>query len=235
MTGGHQPTHLGLDGQRPVAMDEPAHTAESPRTRLRSHHRFPRPSSGAASRLPVQRQPGRCDDAYTLGRDRRRRRRPAGTGPLLGVRLGWPVTYEDPDEWVVGPPSDDPAQQGQPPLVFGPPIMTPRPRRWRCISPGLQLRRASVRGGGPDRSARWAARRHRPRGRHLVCDVADPEDNELVSSATRARSARIRPPFAGISPVAAVVRLRRPRTDRLLVGGHRMADPRPRRRRCVAP
>ena len=33
--------------------------------------------------------------------------------------LGWSVTYEDPEESVVEPPEDDPAQQGQVLLVIG--------------------------------------------------------------------------------------------------------------------
>ena len=67
--------------------------------------------------------------------------------------------------------------------------------------------------------------------------MADPEDNELcVVSHAGSVGKDPASAFAGISPVAAVVfDCADPERIALLVGGHRMADPRPRRRRCVAP
>lgn len=36
------------------------------------------------------------------------------------VALGWPITIDETDEVVIEPPADDPAQEGQIPLVFVP-------------------------------------------------------------------------------------------------------------------
>jgi hypothetical protein len=45
---------------------------------------------------------------------------PAGLARFWSVALEWPVTFEEPDEVVIEPPDDDPAQAGQLPLVFVP-------------------------------------------------------------------------------------------------------------------
>jgi Glyoxalase-like domain len=45
---------------------------------------------------------------------------PAGLARFWSVALQWPVTFEEPDEVVIEPPDDDPAQAGQLPLVFVP-------------------------------------------------------------------------------------------------------------------
>src|SRR5262245_41213323 len=44
---------------------------------------------------------------------------PPALARFWAAALDWPVTYDDP-EAVVAPPEDDPAQAGQPPLVFVP-------------------------------------------------------------------------------------------------------------------
>jgi hypothetical protein len=45
---------------------------------------------------------------------------PAGLARFWSRALAWPVTFEEPDEVVIEPPDDDPAQAGQVPLVFVP-------------------------------------------------------------------------------------------------------------------
>jgi hypothetical protein len=45
---------------------------------------------------------------------------PAGLARFWSRALEWPVTFEEPDEVVIEPPDDDPAQAGQLPLVFVP-------------------------------------------------------------------------------------------------------------------
>jgi Glyoxalase-like domain len=45
---------------------------------------------------------------------------PAGLARFWSGALAWPVTFEGPDEVVIEPPEDDPAQAGQLPLVFVP-------------------------------------------------------------------------------------------------------------------
>ncbi|MGH9209214.1 MAG: VOC family protein, partial [Acidimicrobiales bacterium] len=45
---------------------------------------------------------------------------PGGLARFWSAALEWPVTFEGPDEVVVEPPEDDPAQTGQLPLVFVP-------------------------------------------------------------------------------------------------------------------
>jgi hypothetical protein len=44
------------------------------------------------------------------------------------VALGWPITIDETDEVVIEPPADDPAQEGQIPLVFVP---VPEPKTTR--------------------------------------------------------------------------------------------------------
>ena len=129
--------------------------------------------------------------------------------------LGWPVTYEDPDEWVVGPPSDDPAQQGQLPLVFGPPINDAKTAKDRVH---LDLASSSA-----EHQSEVVARIEALGGRRVDIGqgdvtwfvMADPEDNELcvVSHAGSvgkdpASVRRHQPRRRGR------LRLRRPRTDR---------------------
>ena len=50
---------------------------------------------------------------------------PAGLARFWAAALEWPVTEEDPDEVVIEPPDDDPAQAGQLPLVF---LRVPEPK-----------------------------------------------------------------------------------------------------------
>src|SRR4029453_7086339 len=45
---------------------------------------------------------------------------PAGLARFWSGALAWPVPFEEPDEVVIEPPDDDPAQAGQLPLVFVP-------------------------------------------------------------------------------------------------------------------
>jgi len=45
---------------------------------------------------------------------------PAGLARFWSGALEWPVTFEEPDEVVIEPPDDGPAQAGQLPLVFVP-------------------------------------------------------------------------------------------------------------------
>ena len=125
---------------------------------------------------------------------------------------------------------------GQPPLVFGPPINDAKTAKNRVH---LDLASSSA-----EHQSEVVARIEALGGRRVDIGqgdvtwfvMADPEDNELCVVSHAGSVGRIRPPFAGISPVAAVVfDCADPERIALLVGGHRMADPRPRRRRCVAP
>jgi hypothetical protein len=43
---------------------------------------------------------------------------PAGLARFWSGALAWPVTFEEPDEVVIEPPDDGPAQAGQLPLVL---------------------------------------------------------------------------------------------------------------------
>lgn len=43
---------------------------------------------------------------------------PLGLARFWSAALQWPIVYEEDDEVVIAPPEDDPAQQGQLPLVF---------------------------------------------------------------------------------------------------------------------
>ena len=120
--------------------------------------------------------------------------------------LGWSVTYEDPEESVVGPPGDDPAQQGQLPLVFGPPIKEAKTAKNRVhldlASSSAEhqsevVARIEALGGGRvdigQRDVTWVV-------------MADPEGNELcVVSHAGSVGKDPASAFAGISPVAAVV------------------------------
>ena len=45
---------------------------------------------------------------------------PPALARFWSAALAWPITFEDPDEVVIEPPEDDPAQAGQLPLVFVP-------------------------------------------------------------------------------------------------------------------
>ena len=43
---------------------------------------------------------------------------PAALARFWSEALGWPITYEEPDEVVVEPSEDDESQRGQLPLIF---------------------------------------------------------------------------------------------------------------------
>src|SRR6476646_6716888 len=45
---------------------------------------------------------------------------PATLAHFWSAALEWPITFEEPDEVVIEPPENDPAQEGQLPLVFVP-------------------------------------------------------------------------------------------------------------------
>ena len=122
---------------------------------------------------------------------------PAGLARFWAAALGWPVTHEDPDEVVIEPPADDPAQAGQLPLVFVP-VDDPKTSKNR-----VHLDLAST---SPDHQASEVARIVELGATPVDIGqgdvpwevLADPEGNELCVLDAR-------PMYAGITPVVAVI------------------------------
>ncbi len=119
--------------------------------------------------------------------------------------LGWSVTYEDPEESVVEPPADDPAQKGQLPMVFGT-LADAKTAKNR-----VHLDVAST---SAEHQAELVARIEALGGRRIDIGqgdvtwvvMADPEGNELcVVSHAGSVGKDPASAFAGIGPVAAVV------------------------------
>jgi hypothetical protein len=131
---------------------------------------------------------------------------PAGLARFWSGALAWPVTFEGPDEVVIEPPDDDPAQGGQLPLVFVP-VPEPKTSKNRvhldvastsavhkaalvARLEGLGARQIDI--GQPD-GVSWVV-------------MADPEGNEFcVVSHLGSVGKDPASAFAGIGPVAAVV------------------------------
>ena len=131
---------------------------------------------------------------------------PAGLARFWSGALEWPVTFEEPDEVVIEPPDDDPAQAGQVPLVFVP-VPEPKTSKNRvhldvastsdehkaalvARLEGLGARQIDI--GQPD-DVSWVV-------------MADPEGNEFcVVSHLGSVGKDPASAFAGIGPVAAVV------------------------------
>ena len=131
---------------------------------------------------------------------------PAGLARFWSGALEWPVTFEEPDEVVIEPPDDDPAQAGQLPLVFVP-VPEPKTSKNRvhldvastsdehkaalvARLEGLGARQIDI--GQPD-DVSWVV-------------MADPEGNEFcVVSHLGTVGKDPASAFAGIGPVAAVV------------------------------
>jgi len=131
---------------------------------------------------------------------------PAGLARFWAAALEWPITFEEPDEVVVEPPDDDPAQKGQLPLVFVPvpEVKAVKNRVHLDLASrsdahqgelvarleGLGARKLDI-GQGPDVS--WEV-------------MADPEGNELcVVSHRGAVGQDPASAFGDLFPVAAVV------------------------------
>ncbi len=119
--------------------------------------------------------------------------------------LGWSVTYEDPEESVVEPPEDDPAQQGQVLLVIGAGADA------KTAKNRVHLDVAST---SAEHQAELVARIEALGGRRVDIGqgdvtwvvMADPEDNELcVVSHAGSVGKDPASAFAGIGPIAAVV------------------------------
>jgi predicted enzyme related to lactoylglutathione lyase len=119
--------------------------------------------------------------------------------------LGWSVAYEDPDESVVGPPGEDPAQRGQVPLVFG--FSTDA----KAAKNRVHFDLAST---STEHQAELVARIEALGGRRVDIGqgdvtwvvMVDPEDNELcVVSHAGSVGKDPASAFAGIGPIAAVV------------------------------
>ncbi len=131
---------------------------------------------------------------------------PAGLARFWSVALAWPVTFEEPDEVVIEPPDDDPAQAGQLPLVFVP-VSEPKTSKNRVhldvASTSEQDKAALV-----ARLEALGARQidiGQPDGVSWVV-MADPEGNEFcVVSHLGSVGKDPASAFAGIGPVAAVV------------------------------
>ncbi len=52
---------------------------------------------------------------------------PSTLARFWSAALDWPIVFEEPDEVVIEPPENDPAQEGQLPLVFVPAAECNRP------------------------------------------------------------------------------------------------------------
>src|SRR4029453_6425910 len=113
-----------MHGKASTSGPRPSPWSRTPR-RTRLHRPDPRPgvtgepverrrlseTLGAATVLPM---PTRLVHLVVDAAD------PAGLARFWSGALAWPVTLEEPDEVVIEPPDDDPAQAGQLPLVFVP-------------------------------------------------------------------------------------------------------------------
>ena len=130
---------------------------------------------------------------------------PPALARFWSAALAWPITFEDPDEVVIEPPEDDPAQAGQLPLVFVP-VSEPKTTKNRIH---LDLSSRSV-----DHQAALVARLEGLGGRQIDIGqrdvswvvMADPEGNELCVVSHRGSVGKDpASAFAGIGPVAAVV------------------------------
>jgi predicted enzyme related to lactoylglutathione lyase len=130
---------------------------------------------------------------------------PRALAQFWSAALEWPVTVDEPDEVVIEPAADDPAQEGQLPLVFLP-VADPKTAKNRIhldlASTSADHQRATV-----TRLEGLGAQRIDIGQRNVSWVVmADPQGNEfcvvshLGSVGTDPASA-----FAGIGPVAAVV------------------------------
>lgn len=131
---------------------------------------------------------------------------PAGLARFWATALAWSITYEEPDEVVVEPPSDDPSQRGQLPLVFVP-VPEPKTSKNRVH---LDLASRSV-----EHQAELVARLESMGARKLDIGqgpdvswvvMADPEGNELCVVSHRGSVGKDpASAFGDIFPVAAVV------------------------------
>jgi predicted enzyme related to lactoylglutathione lyase len=130
---------------------------------------------------------------------------PSSLARFWSAALGWPITVEEPDEVVIEPPVDDPAQQGQLPLVFVP-VTEPKMAKNRIhvdlASTSADDQRATV-----TRLEGLGARQIDIGQRDVSWVVmADPEGNELcVVSHLGSVGKDPASAFAGIGPVAAIV------------------------------
>lgn len=130
---------------------------------------------------------------------------PSALARFWSAALGWPITADEPDEVVIEPPVDDPAQQGQIPLVFVP-VTGPKTAKNRIhldlASTSADHQRAMV-----TRLEALGARQIDIGQRDVSWVVmADPAGNELcvvshVGSVGKGQASA----FAGIGPVAAIV------------------------------
>jgi len=129
---------------------------------------------------------------------------PCALARFWSVALGWPITVDEPDEVVVEPPADDPAQEGQIPLVF---VFVPEPKTTKnrihldLASTSADHQRAMV-----TRLEGLGARQIDIGQRDVSWVVmADPEGNEFcVVSHLGSVGKDPASAFAGIGPVAAV-------------------------------
>jgi predicted enzyme related to lactoylglutathione lyase len=131
---------------------------------------------------------------------------PSALARFWSAALEWPITYEEPDDVVIEPPDDDPAQQGQLPLVFVP-VPEPKSSKNRIH---LDLASKSA-----DHQAALVARVGGLGARKLDIDqgpdvtwevMADPEDNEFcVVSHAGSVGKDPTSAFGDLAPVAAVV------------------------------
>jgi predicted enzyme related to lactoylglutathione lyase len=130
---------------------------------------------------------------------------PGALARFWSVALGWPITLDEPEEVVVEPPVDDPAQEGQIPLVFVP-VPEPKTTKNRIhldvASTSADHQRALV-----TRLEGLGARQIDIGQRDVSWVVmADPEGNEFcVVSHLGSVGKDPASAFAGIGPVAAVV------------------------------
>src|SRR5829696_1185990 len=130
---------------------------------------------------------------------------PSALARFWSAALEWPVTVDEPDEVVIEPPADDPAQGGQLPLVFVP-VLDPKTAKNRIhldlASTSADHQRATVR-----RLEGFGAQRIDIGQRDVSWVVmADPEGNEFcVVSHLGSVGKDPASAFAGIGPVAAIV------------------------------
>lgn len=130
---------------------------------------------------------------------------PSTLARFWSAALEWPIVFEEPDEVVIEPPENDPAQQGQLPLVFVP-VAEPKTTKNR-----IHLDLASI---SADHQAALVSRMEVLGARQIDIgqrDVSwvvmvDPEGNELCVVSHRGSVGQDpASAFAGIGPVAAVV------------------------------
>jgi hypothetical protein len=130
---------------------------------------------------------------------------PSSLARFWSAALGWPITFEEPDEVVIEPPPDDATQRGQLPLVFVP-VDDPKTTKNR-IHLDLASSSAEHQAALVSQLEELGARRlDIGQGEVSWVVMADPEGNELcVVSHAGSVGADPASAFGDLHPVAAVV------------------------------